>query len=62
MFSIIRSSILGKATPTKPIAVKCIGCGNWKIWFMVSMRNAGESVIVEMSYNTPYHLAPAPFV
>jgi hypothetical protein len=47
----IRSSILGKATPTQPIAVKCIGCGNWKIWFTVSPHNAGESVIVEIRYN-----------
>src|ERR1035438_4026769 len=57
MFSMIRSSLLGKATSTHPIAVKCIGCGNWKIWFMVSTRGAGESVIVEIPYKTwPHNL------
>jgi ribosomal protein S27E len=53
LFSMIRSSILGKAAPTQPIAVKCIGCSNWKIWFTVSTRNAAVSVTVEISYNKP---------
>src|ERR1017187_10824532 len=55
MFSMIRSSILGKDGPAPPIAVKCIGCGNWKIWFMDSARGAGESVIVEIPYKTRPH-------
>src|ERR1039457_3804832 len=50
MFSMIRSSILGKAAPTQPIAVKCIGCSNWNICFTVSTCGGGASVIVEIPY------------